>query len=293
MATEIRLNGKKMTSYKIREKRKQGWDTKEFAKFFGVTEESVLKTLRKKLGDQYLSLNLTEPVGFSSSRVESNVPVAAIAVVQIAYDSVKEMSLEETMERDVVKAVEMVKSISADPETELENKIASLRAEGEALSEKFAENESAISAKNEEFEAVQKRLQEIFDEVTKLRGEQSNIESAISELNQNSEEILEQIAKNENDMAIAEAELLEYRTVEIYYDEEGLHTSRPLEVSKEAVMSKCLEFLAEDEYEMCPSKALKGIASIHVAISTLEAEGAKYDVALEKCTEDIRNFISE
>lgn len=290
MAAEIRLNGKKMTSYKIREKRKQGWDTKDFAKFFGVTEESLFKTLRKKLGEQFMSLNLTEPASFSC--VDDKAAVA-IAVVQIAYDSIQDMSVEESMEKDIVKDVGIIKSISADPEIELENKLASLRAESEALSEKFAANESAISEKNEEFGAVQKRLQEIYDEVTKLRGEQTCIESAISELNRNSEEILEQIAKNESDITIAEAELLELRTVEIYYDEDGLHTSRPVEVTKEAVMSKCMEFLEADTYPTCPSKSLKGLASIDVAISVLQAEGAKYDVALEKCSEDIRNFISK
>lgn len=309
----LHLNNKKMRLRTIHEKiNVEKWTSEDFAKYFEVSAETFMEVLKKRAGTQLKTytegLERNERIlkKVSSANVQ---PAKKLAVAEPVEKTVlpekKEVlkpvtsqNAEETapvIKEEIKPNPEEAKKVSeSEREVELGMEIEILREEVTLLESNSNRIDALIAEKNTAKQKIQSELESYFQKVKEAKERYVVIETQIEMLTSESEKTIEEYSAKSEELSKKEAELEACRTVEVYFDNNGLHVSKEEYVpSKDAIGAKHLELSELEEYEFCAVRDIKAIAAIVAAVSLLKKAGTNYTIAYEKCPEAVSKFLTK
>ena len=308
----LHLNNKKMRLRTIHEKiNVEKWTLGDFGRYFEVSAETFMDALKKRTGTQLktyteglernerLSKVCSSTVQ-SAKKSASDMPTAK----ETAVSSKKEVPQPESSVKAEETATVVKEEVNPNPEEakkgsesereiELGMEIEILREEVALLEANSNRIDALIAEKNIAKQKIQSELESYLQKVKDAKERFVAIEEQVVQLTSESEKTIEEYSAKSEELSKKEAELESCRTVEIYFDSNGLHVSKEEFIpSKDAIGAKHLELSELEEYEFCAVRDVKAIAAISATISLLKNAGAKYAIAYEKCPETVSQLLN-
>ena len=285
------INNKQMALRTIRERIKNGCTTEYFADFFGVDAKTFLNALEKRTGTKFKEYARCFCNEKRAKTSVTDLPdVAQTSNITNVASKTNNYSYEKESEKKSMSIIEN----GYNREEELTAIIKNLMAECEELSQKCEENDKSITQKQEEKKLIQEKLKKCLEEVQSLHEKYSVAEAEISKLEENGDALWERYSQKDAELTSAQEELESYKSVEVYFDENGLHVSNEDFIpSKESVSANFLLLSEDENYASYEVKELRALAAIRTAIEGLESVDAKFVLEKEKCTDFVQVLIEK